>query len=632
MTTSFQLRPGEVLVYQTHRGRAWYNFAGEIVLMAVLLLGAGFAYSFMPRGSDSGLYLSLWSWLVILVGISDMVSMLTSETVLTSQRILSKGSPNLWSRMDVPLDQVERVTRTLGGVRVKQKGRWLPRAFNVQDAARFVELYQDVLGAYGKLRAQGTPVVSGIAPMPALQFQPAAEAAAPAPGAAPPTVSQGKMTIRQVLFSFEGRIPRSTYWLCWLGFIGGTMVAAFLGSALSGLLPSDVQGYGSIPVLIAFAFVLYCWWTVNVKRCHDLNHSGLYLLWGLAPFLGQLILFVELGFIKGTDGPNRFGPDPLAPRGEIPAPAFQTAAAPVIPSPPAEAAPLFPVQPLPAPAAPVRVEAPLRPQPPDVAVDAQPKRSLLVPVLVSVLALGALAGLVLGGRALLAASPSTGQANRPVNTPNAAATYRARTVRSTRTAMASWENSFAAPILSTIARHTPNFEDDFSTRDGRALRWPSVSAGVAFEDGLLRLQGTEWHGAGGSLMAEDFVIQFDVTPRVAGEGGLYVVTYRNTPEHWYHFGCNLTDAWCGMMAFTAGTEGEVIGGNMTTISIMQRRTLLVMVNGDQMGAFINGKPFAYVRDARFHGDWVDIGLWSTPGESEVEFDNVKFWDLNNLQP
>jgi uncharacterized membrane protein YhaH (DUF805 family) len=49
---------------------------------------------------------------------------------------------------------------------------------------------------------------------------------------------------------------------------------------------------------------------VGVKRCHDRNRSGWFLLIGWLPIM-NLWLFIELGFLAGTVGPNRFGlPEP----------------------------------------------------------------------------------------------------------------------------------------------------------------------------------------------------------------------------------------------------------------------------------------------------------------------------------
>jgi uncharacterized membrane protein YhaH (DUF805 family) len=57
-------------------------------------------------------------------------------------------------------------------------------------------------------------------------------------------------------------------------------------------------------------FTLYSSIAVGVKRCHDRDRSGWFLLLGLVPIL-NLWLLVELGFLEGTVGPNRFGlPEP----------------------------------------------------------------------------------------------------------------------------------------------------------------------------------------------------------------------------------------------------------------------------------------------------------------------------------
>ena len=51
---------------------------------------------------------------------------------------------------------------------------------------------------------------------------------------------------------------------------------------------------------------------VNVRRLHDQDKSGWWILISLVPLIGGIWLLV-LYFIEGTRGPNRFGPDPKAP-------------------------------------------------------------------------------------------------------------------------------------------------------------------------------------------------------------------------------------------------------------------------------------------------------------------------------
>ena len=49
---------------------------------------------------------------------------------------------------------------------------------------------------------------------------------------------------------------------------------------------------------------------VSVRRLHDIDKSGWWLLIGAIPLIGWLF-FIIWGCTKGTLGPNRFGPDPL---------------------------------------------------------------------------------------------------------------------------------------------------------------------------------------------------------------------------------------------------------------------------------------------------------------------------------
>lgn len=64
---------------------------------------------------------------------------------------------------------------------------------------------------------------------------------------------------------------------------------------------------------LAFALVaLYPAICVSIKRWHDRDKSGWWVLIGLIPIIGAIWVLIECGILKGTEGPNRFGPDPLA--------------------------------------------------------------------------------------------------------------------------------------------------------------------------------------------------------------------------------------------------------------------------------------------------------------------------------
>jgi hypothetical protein len=227
--------------------------------------------------------------------------------------------------------------------------------------------------------------------------------------------------------------------------------------------------------------------------------------------------------------------------------------------------------------------------------------------------------------------PQPTRTPHPSNTPNYKATANAINTKTAATKAVAWVNSFAAPILKTIGQHQPNFEDDFSVMNGRFVRWSSITSGVEFTEGVMRLKGEGWVGAGGSLIAKDFVLQFEVIPRSVGMGGWAGANFRGEADQHYNFGCNFYDQWCGMMAFPSGRDAYGLVDGMADHDPIQRTTILILVQGDQFGFYINGKPFHYFRTGAFFGDWNDIGIYSDSGTTEADFDNVKFWDLNNLR-
>ena len=54
---------------------------------------------------------------------------------------------------------------------------------------------------------------------------------------------------------------------------------------------------------------------VGIRRLHDTDRSGWWLLIAFVPFIGALVLLVFF-LLDGTSGPNRFGPDPKHPAPE----------------------------------------------------------------------------------------------------------------------------------------------------------------------------------------------------------------------------------------------------------------------------------------------------------------------------
>jgi uncharacterized membrane protein YhaH (DUF805 family) len=149
-----------------------------------------------------------------------------------------------------------------------------------------------------------------------------------------------------LLFNYQGRINRAKFWLAVLIYV----VASVIAGAIAFASGSEALGtlIHAVVSLVAFVSGIF----VAIKRLHDRDKSGWWLvLFYIAPgflaviggvammfaMMGEAIgtgsfaflcfaaagaisiwAFVEFGCLRGTVGPNQYGPDPLAPE-QIPA-------------------------------------------------------------------------------------------------------------------------------------------------------------------------------------------------------------------------------------------------------------------------------------------------------------------------
>lgn len=104
------------------------------------------------------------------------------------------------------------------------------------------------------------------------------------------------------LLSYDGRINRQRYWAFAIVYFAILIAAAIIDGML---------GTSFIMLLVALAG-LYPSICVSIKRWHDRDKSGWWILIGLVPVIGGIWSFVECGCLEGTQGPNRFGADPIA--------------------------------------------------------------------------------------------------------------------------------------------------------------------------------------------------------------------------------------------------------------------------------------------------------------------------------
>jgi uncharacterized membrane protein YhaH (DUF805 family) len=148
------------------------------------------------------------------------------------------------------------------------------------------------------------------------------------------------MNVLSLFATFTGRISRSSYWC---GFAMIVLVGGLGRYILKRLLGADTPSPDDLPVMLWSFLVLTLPLTaLIVKRFHDRGrpswigyaagaNNALYVaatyfgyfgdfaeasliehIVFLATFLLWLFAIVENGFLPGTHGPNRYGPEPSA--------------------------------------------------------------------------------------------------------------------------------------------------------------------------------------------------------------------------------------------------------------------------------------------------------------------------------
>jgi uncharacterized membrane protein YhaH (DUF805 family) len=111
--------------------------------------------------------------------------------------------------------------------------------------------------------------------------------------------------------TFGGRASRSEFWYWFLFSLLGGLVTEMLDSAFFGTSIPSASPLNGIFNLILFLPSL----AIEVRRLHDINRTGWWLLIAFT-ILGIFLLWYW-ACKKGTDAPNRFGPDPLSGAGAI---------------------------------------------------------------------------------------------------------------------------------------------------------------------------------------------------------------------------------------------------------------------------------------------------------------------------
>jgi uncharacterized membrane protein YhaH (DUF805 family) len=105
--------------------------------------------------------------------------------------------------------------------------------------------------------------------------------------------------------NFQGRARRKAYWMFALFNIIAVIVIGLIEGTL-GL--SGQNGYGILTGLYSLAIILPGL-AVAARRLHDTGRSAWWLLIGLVPLVGPIVLLVF--FVQDSQpGSNQYGPNP----------------------------------------------------------------------------------------------------------------------------------------------------------------------------------------------------------------------------------------------------------------------------------------------------------------------------------
>jgi len=105
---------------------------------------------------------------------------------------------------------------------------------------------------------------------------------------------------------FRGRAARPEYWF-WILFY--TLLV--IGTSILDAIIVGVGSSAAVLTLLAGLALFLPSLAVAVRRLHDQDYSGWMILLGFIPLIGWIIVLV-LMCLRGTPGPNRFGPEPGA--------------------------------------------------------------------------------------------------------------------------------------------------------------------------------------------------------------------------------------------------------------------------------------------------------------------------------
>lgn len=149
----------------------------------------------------------------------------------------------------------------------------------------------------------------------------------------PQSVLSPDRAMTDLFFSFKGRVNREPYWLAVAFMLALTLALSNIGYRFGSGGDEDTVGLFGLMILVAYVPAMWATLALVSKRLHDRDKSswwmivfyaipaafdvigeklgGIGILFTLAGLGLSLWGLAEIGFLRGSAGPNRYGPDPL---------------------------------------------------------------------------------------------------------------------------------------------------------------------------------------------------------------------------------------------------------------------------------------------------------------------------------
>jgi uncharacterized membrane protein YhaH (DUF805 family) len=115
----------------------------------------------------------------------------------------------------------------------------------------------------------------------------------------PMVVVQWYLAVLRQYAVFDGRAGRPEYW--WF-FLVNTIISIVLDVVIPGAAGQVIGFVYALAVLLPSI-------GVGIRRLHDTNRTGWWILVAIIPIVGWIWLIVLLA-LAGDTGPNRYGPPP----------------------------------------------------------------------------------------------------------------------------------------------------------------------------------------------------------------------------------------------------------------------------------------------------------------------------------